>query len=296
LRTGIVGSAIAGLAFVAPSFLIVVGLGWAYLRYGGLPWMQAVFYGVGAAVIGLIAKGAYELSRKTLGKDLLLWLVFLALAISTAITGREIVSLILLGGLIVWLVRSPPSWLKRSGTAAEVASGLLLLQIFGSFAYAGAFVFGSGLAIVPFLHGTVVLKHEWLSERQFLDAVAVALITPGPVVITTGFIGYLVAGFPGACIAAFATFFPSYLFTIIPAPYFRRYGKHRAVIAIVNGLTAAATGAIAGAVIVLGRQSLIDGWTVLIGVAAFLITRLTWKVPEPLIVLAAAFAGLALRS
>ena len=129
-----------------------------------------------------------------------------------------------------------------------------LTQIGWFFFKAGAFVFGSGLAIVPFLYGGVVKEYQWLNEQQFLDAVAVAMITPGPVVITVGFIGYLVAGVPGACVAALATFLPCYLFTIIPAPYFKKYGKHPAIKAFVDGVTAAAIGAIAGAVFVLGKD------------------------------------------
>ncbi len=180
IRGGVTGAIMSGLAFVAPSFLIVVALGWAYLRYGGISWMQAVFYGVGASVIGLIAKSAYGLARKTMGRDALLWGILLVVAVATAITGRESVSLIVAGGVVVWLVRAPPAVLRRTGTAGEGASAILLLQILGFFAYAGTFVFGSGLAIVPFLHGGVVLEHRWLTERQFLDAVAVAFITPRP--------------------------------------------------------------------------------------------------------------------
>jgi putative chromate ion transporter len=150
---------------------------------------------------------------------------------------------------------------------APAAEPGVLWQIAGFFGQAGAFVFGSGLAIVPFLYGGVVGTYGWLTDRQFLDAVAVALLTPGPVVITTGFIGYLVAGLPGAAVAAVATFLPCYLLTIIPAPWFRRHGKHPAVAAFVDGVTAGAIGAIAGAVIVLGRRSIIDLPTILIAAA-----------------------------
>jgi len=295
LRGGVTGAALSGLAFVLPSFAIVLGLGWAYVHYGGLPWMQAVFYGVGAAVIGIISRSAYGLTRKTVGKDLLLEGIFLVVAVATAVTGREIVPLILAAGALVWIVRTPPRIFRRSGTVAEAGSTVLLLQILGFFTYAGTFIFGSGLAIVPFLHGGVVLEHHWLTERQFLDAVAVALITPGPVVITTGFIGYLVAGLAGACVAAGATFLPSFLFTVIPAPYFHRYGKRPWLASIVTGITAAATGAIAGAVIVLARHSLVDVTTALIAAGVFGMTFLRWKIPEPFIIAAAALVGLAVR-
>ncbi len=294
IRAGVPGAALAGLAFV-PSFVMVVALGWSDVRFGGLWWMQTVFYGVGAAVIGLITWSASRLAKKTLGRDTLLWGIFLFLAAATAITGREIAWLILAAGVLVWLVRAPPAMLRRPGTMAKAGSAILLLKILGFFTYAGSFVFGSGLAIVPFLHGGVVLEHHWLTERQFLDAVAVALITPGPVVITTGFIGFLVAGFAGACLAAGATFLPCFLFTVIPAPYFHRFGKRPWLAALVAGITAAATGAIAGAVIVLARQSLRDLTTVAIAAAAFGVTWLPWKVPEPLIVVGAAAIELVVR-
>jgi chromate transporter len=293
LSGGFSGAALSGVAFVLPSFLMVLALGWAYVRYGGLSGMQAVFYGVGAAVIGLIARSGYGLARKTIGRDLLFWGIFLVVAVSTAITGREPIWLILVGGVLVWIVRAPPTMFRRSGTLAEAGTILLLVQLLGFFTYAGSFVFGSGLAIVPFLHGGVVLQHHWLTERQFLDAVAVALITPGPVVITTGFIGYLIAGLSGACVAAGATFLPSFLFTVIPAPYFHRFGNQPWLAAIVAGITAGATGAIVGAVLVLARHSLVDPTTVLLAGGAFGLTWLKWKIPEPLIVVAAALIGLA---
>lgn len=161
---------------------------------------------------------------------------------------------------------------------------------------AGAFVFGSGLAIVPFLYGGVVKEYHWLNEQQFVDAVAVAMITPGPVVITVGFIGYLVAGLPGACVAAFATFLPCYIFTIVPAPYFKKYGKHPALKAFVEGVTAAAIGAIAGAVLVLGRRTLIDVPSVIIALATVAILMKFKKLQEPLIIAVAACIGLLLKT
>jgi chromate transporter len=295
IRGGVSGAVLSGVAFVGPSFLMVLALGWAYSRYGGLPWMQAVFYGVGASVIGLISRSAYGLAKKTIGRDLLLWGILIVVAVATAITGREIVSLIIAGGALVWLVRAPPEVLRRRGTVAEAGSAILLLQILGFFAYAGSFVFGSGLAIVPFLHGGVVLEHHWLTERQFLDAVAVALITPGPVVITTGFIGYIVAGLAGACVAAGATFLPAFLFTVIPAPYFHRYGQRPWLAAVVTGVTAGATGAIVGAVFVLARHSVIDATTAVIALSAFALTRFRWRIPDPIIVAMAGLIGFALR-
>ncbi|MGI8517879.1 MAG: chromate transporter [Acidimicrobiia bacterium] len=299
------GASLTTLAFVLPSFVMVVAIGWAYTRFGGLPWMQAVFYGVGAAIIGIIAWSAYRLTRRTVSGDALLWVIFIVSAAVTAITETERVELFPIAGLVVWAARSP-RFRARSGTAAGLFLPLpIALQATGSpqglgeifwfFFRAGAFVFGSGLAIVPFLYGGVVVGFGWLNDQQFLDAVAVAMITPGPVVITTGFIGYLVAGLPGAIVAAVATFLPAYLLTVFPAPYFRKFGRRPAIAAIVDGVTAAAIGAIAGAVIVLGRRAIIDISTALIATAALLVL---WKsprrIPEPVIVAAAALAGLLL--
>lgn len=303
----ILGATLAGIAFVIPSFLIVLALGWAYVRFGGLPWMQAVFYGVGAAVIGIIAISARKLTEKSIGKDKLLWAIYLLLGIVTVVTESEVAWLFIASGVLVWLLRAPPKWVAKSDLhAIALAQAPMTGSLLGSmdvsllpqiglfFAKAGAFVFGSGLAIVPFLYGGVVAEHHWLNDKQFVDAVAVAMITPGPVVITVGFIGYLVAGLPGATTAALATFLPCYLFTIIPAPYFKKYGKRPGVVAFVNGITAAAIGAITGSVIVIGRRSLVDLPTVLIAVAVVLLLLKFKKLQEPVIIAAAAAAGLVL--
>lgn len=300
----IIGATLAGIAFVMPSFLMVLGIGYAYVEFGGLPWMQAVFYGVGAAVIGIIAIGSYKLTTKSIGKDKLLWLIFLVLGVTTFITEEEIVWIILLAGIVVWFVKAPPSWLQSNANGMlpifllqvqTISTESKLWQIALFFAKAGAFVFGSGLAIVPFLYGGVVKEYQWLNEQQFLDAVAVAMITPGPVVITVGFIGYLVAGFWGAVVAALATFFPCYLFTVIPAPYFKKYGKHPAIKAFVDGVTAAAIGAIAGAVLVLAKRTLTDWPTMLICLATAALLVKFKKLQEPLIIVAAAVVGILLK-
>jgi chromate transporter len=318
---GVLGATLVGIAFVLPSFLMVIALGWAYVQFGGLGWMQAVFYGVGAAVIGIITLSAYKLTRKTIGKSGLLWTIYLVSAAATILTEDENVLLFLGAGLIVWAVRTPP-WKKPLPLAMSVAPPLLLAVAEGAkaslnelltqiaifFTKAGAFVFGSGLAIVPFLYGGVVKEYGWLNDQEFLDAVAVAMITPGPVVITVGFIGYIVTGrgtdfwtgLAGASVAALATFLPCYLFTILPAPYFRKHGKRPGIVAFVDGVTAAAVGAIAGACVVLGRRTVFEnGWTpefpkvVLLLVTLGLLIKFK-KLPEPVIVLAAALAGLVL--
>ena len=302
----ILGATLAGIAFVLPSFLMVLGLGYAYVRAGGLPWMQAVFYGIGATVIGIIAVSSYKLSRKSLGKNGLLWGIAVVLAAVTFITQKEVLWLILLAGVIVWFYKSPPKFIR---TFQSILFAPVLLQVatnawvntkveqIGWFFFkAGAFVFGSGLAIVPFLYGGVVKEYQWLTEQQFLDAVAVAMITPGPVVITVAFIGYLVAGFPGACVAALATFLPCYLFTIIPAPYFKKYGKHPAIKAFVDGVTAAAIGAIIGAVIVLAKRQFTDITSVVLAALTILVLLRFKKIQEPLIILVAALIGFLIKT
>ncbi|MDE2511917.1 MAG: chromate efflux transporter [Elusimicrobia bacterium] len=287
VRAGTMGAALAGIAFVTPSFLMVIAIAWAYVRFNGLPWMQSVFYGVGAAVIALMAKAAYALTRKTLGQRPLLWVIWGFTAAATVILRREVVWFFFLAGAI--------------GVAAEVRPrGQLLAADPGTlwtvllfFTKAGAFVFGSGLAIVPFLYGGAVVQHHWLTERQFLDAVAVAMITPGPVVITVAFIGYLVAGLPGSCAAATGVFLPPWLFVVALAGWFRRRGADPRLQGFVDGVTAAAVGALTGAALILARGSIKDVPTALIAAAAlFAVTRR--KIPEPLVVAAAAAVGLLL--
>jgi chromate transporter len=303
VRYGVLGATLTGVAFVLPSFLIVLALGWAYSSFGGLIWMQAVFYAVGASVIGIIAWSAYKLSTKTLGKDCLLWGIAIAACAWTIITESESVWLFLLCGIVVWWwrTRGQPRDPANLSSFQILAFTLLpnasitantLPGLFWYFFQAGAFVFGSGLAIVPFLYGGVVKEHGWLTDAQFVDAVAVAMITPGPVVITTAFIGFLVAGFPGATVAAVATFLPAYLLTILPAPYFKRYGQRADVAAFVDGVTAAATGAILGAVFVLGKRTLTDLPTWIFALTALLILWRSKRINEPIIVFMAALLGL----
>ena len=301
VRAGLLGATAVGIAFVLPSFLMVLALSATYVRFGGLKWMQGMFYGIGAAVIGIIARSAFKLTRLTLGNDKLLWGIFAVLAITTAWTSREIVWLFLLSGVLAVLVKAPAfqrnvasAPLLVWGVGTSVANGTLL-NIFLYFAKAAMFVFGSGLAVIPFLYGGVVNGHHWLNEQQFVDAVAVAMITPGPVVITVAFIGYLVAGVAGATAAALGIFVPVYLVVVLLAPSYKRWARNPQLHAFVKGVTAAATGAIAGAVIVLARRSVYDLPTLLICLVSFAVL-FRWKLPEPVLIACSALAGLALRT
>ena len=292
VQGGVGGAAVSGAAFVLPSFLMVVALGWMYVRAGGSSTIRAVFYGVGAAVTALILRAAWRLLRRTVGTDWLLGVLAGAVAVATVVTGREPVLLIIAAGLITWVVRAPPRWLTSLATLREAGSALLLLQLAGFFVYAGTFVFGSGLAIVPFLRSGLVVQRHWLTEAQFLDAVAVALITPGPVVITAGFVGYLVSGLAGAVAAVAGTFLPCFVITVALAPHVARYGRSRVLGTIASGVTAGAMGALAGAVVLIGRQAVHDVPTALIAGAALAAGTLALKLPEPLVIGAAGVAGL----
>jgi chromate transporter len=304
---GVLGATLVGLAFVLPSFLMVLGLSALYVAFGGLWWMQAVFYGVSAAVIGIIAIASYKLARKVNGRDPLLWGIFAVLFVVTAVAQAELAEFFLVAGLLVLLVKAPPRWLRDRLPVFGLSPAMVVLPVLGAavigastnvlwdillfFTKAGAFVFGSGLAIVPFLYEGVVRQFGWLSEQQFLDAVAVAMITPGPVVITVAFIGFLVAGFPGATLAAVGIFLPVWVLTVIPAPWFVRHRNNPQLRAFSDGATAAASGAIAGAVVVLGQRAIVDIPTAAIALASL---GVLWrfKIPEPLLVVAAGAIGL----
>jgi chromate transporter len=300
VRAGFTGATIVAVAFILPSFVMVLAISKAYVSFGGTRFIAALFYGIGAAVIAIIARSATKLVKTVIKKDKLLWAIFLVLAVSTAITEREVVWIFLTAGILVMIARTGvPIWKRRGAisccwvpvtAAISGTTGSLLLF----FLKASLFVFGSGLAIIPFLHGGVVQEHRWLTEAQFLDAVAVAMITPGPVVITVAFIGYLVNGIIGAFAAAIGVFLPVYLFVVLLAPVYKQFSDNVQVRAFVQGVTAAATGAIAGAVVVLGRHSIRDTWTFGIALATFLILT-KWKIPEPIIIGISGLLGISIH-
>lgn len=307
VRGGVVGATVVGVSFILPSFLMVLTLSAAYLRFGGLPWMRGAFYGIGASVIAIIGHSAVRLVRKTVGRDQLLWAIVAINAIVTAWTQRELVWLIGASGLVVLFVRQLPRLgLARAASLAVPpwfltgihgrAPGREILGILGYFAKGGAVVFGSGLAIVPFLHGGVVQQMHWLNERQFLDAVAVSMITPGPVVITVAFIGYLVAGPFGACAAAVGVFLPVYAVVVLVARWFHRLAANKILRAVIDGVTAAATGAICGAVYVLGLRALTDNPTWVIFGVSLCLVLLAKKIAEPVILLSAGAAGIVIQA
>jgi chromate transporter len=313
-EAGVLGATLVGLSFILPSFLMVVAISIAYVAYGGLWWMQALFYAIGATVIAIIAIAAYKLARGTNKTNPLLWGIFVCLTVVTAWTQSELAEFFIIAGLVTLVLQAWPGWkagilmILGSGALGLVVwlmeawlgqagstgtSGNLLAEILLFFTKAGAFVFGSGLAIVPFLHQGVVQQFGWLNEHQFLDAVAVAMITPGPVVITVAFIGFLVAGLAGAVMASIGIFLPVYVFTIVPAPWFKRHRNNPQLKAFVDGATAAATGAITGAVIVLATRAITDLPTAIIALVSFGVLW-RYKISEPLIVTISGIIGLVL--
>ena len=305
VRAGIPGATLVAAAFIGPSFAMVLAISWLYLHFGGLPGIQALFYGIGAAVIAIIARSAVKLARATVGADRVLIGLFVLSAVVTGWTEKEYIWLFFGCGFAALLAKA---WRPPAATlsALLLVPGWLVSGIRGPgtgelwrlawyFTEAGAFVFGSGLAIVPFLHGGVVDDFHWLNERQFLDAVAVAMITPGPVVITVAFIGFLVAGLSGALVSAVGVFLPPYLIVIFLAPHFRRWSGNPRVKTFVAGVTAAAAGAIAGAAYVLGRRAIVDLPTAIICAVVLLLLVKARKIPEPVLILGAGAAGLVLR-
>ena len=306
LRGGLAGASLAGIAFVLPSFLMVLVLAALYMRHGGLPWIQGVFYGIGAAVIAIIARGALKLARSTLGEARLPWVVCVVNAAATVMTEREVVWLFIASGFAVMLVpggvprvagalRAVTPWTPIV-LALPAAGSATLVQLGTFFASASLFVFGSGLAIVPFLRGGLVAEHGWLTDAQFLDAVAVAMITPGPVVITVAFIGFVVAGLAGATVAAAAVFVPCWLVVVVLAPFYGRVAANRTLAAFVSGVTAASCGALIGAVIVLGRRAIHDVPTGLIATVAAIVLWRVRRMPEPAVIAGAAAAGFLIRA
>jgi chromate transporter len=301
IRHGALGASLVGLVFVLPPFAIVIAIAALYVAYNGLPVVQALFYGIGPAVIAIVALSAVRLAKKTVGKDLRLWIIFAVIAVITFVSRTEIAILFVVAGGIGILMYAPP-WKSRPRNAllflpvfagAGVRGSSTLAKLAGFFIKAGAFTFGSGLAIVPFLHQGVVLDYRWLNERQFLDAVAVGIITPGPVVIMAAFVGYLVDGLVGAIVAATAVFLPVYLFVLFIGRYIVRHRKNPSLRAFVRGATAAASGAIAGAAVVLAEGSIIDLPTAFIAISCCIVLW-RFKLPEPLLIGAAALAGVLL--
>lgn len=317
MRRGALGAVAVAAAFIAPSFALVVAVGAVYARYSGLGIVQSLFYGIAPAVMAIITLAAIKLVKLTDRRDWRLWTISALVFALTAVTGSEPIFVIICAGFLMIILDARPAIRLRrrprpeppdgdesgDGTVRRtpmllglgaLASGGTLTALGLFFLKTGAVVFGSGLAIVPFLRDGVVAQHHWLTNGQFLDAVAMGLITPGPVVITAGFIGYLVAGLPGAIVSTVAIFTPIYLGVVVPGRWFLRHRDNPQIRAFVTGATAAAAGALSGAVVVLTRQAVTDWITATIAVVT-LILLWRFKIKEPYIVVAAGLLGIILH-
>ena len=294
---GALGATVVGFAFVIPSLIIVLILAALYVRAGEMPIIAQLFYGAGAAVIAVIARSGVRLARSTGQSDPRIWALVIVNAITTIVLQRESLTVVLLSGLAMVAVthrRVVASVFMAPIVTLPVSATLTSIFVF--FSISGLVVFGSGLAIIPFLHGGVVTERHWLTERQFLDAVAVSLLTPGPVVITVAFIGFIVAGWMGGLVAAAGVFLPAYLIVLIAAPHFRRLRDKPTIQAFVNGVTAAAVGALLGAVAVMATRTLVDVGTTIIAFLTIGALVLRPKAPEPLLIAAAAIVGAFLQN
>jgi chromate transporter len=308
LQAGTFGAAAVALPFVLPPCLLVTAVAVLYTKYQGLAVVHEIFLGVGPAVLAIIAIAAYKLARTTNKTDPLLWVIASCVCAVTAIAKTEIVWLFLAAGAlgIVYYGGGLPRWRPSSAGSFSPAGLVAAVKGFawtGSGSVAGtmglfflkasAFTFGSGLAIVPFLHQGLVHDHHWLTEQQFVDAVAMGLISPGPVVIMATFAGYVVDGMVGAAIATLAVFLPVFLFVIVPGRLLRRHGEQPRLQGFIKGATAAAAGAIAGAAIVIGEQVISTAASVAIALVALaILLQRRLKVPEPALVAVAAAIGI----
>lgn len=300
LRGGFWGAWVGGWCFILPNFVIVAALGALYVYLGDLPPVTAIFYGVSPAVIALILHSCYRLAKLGM-EDWLQWAIAVACFAVTIVLQAEVALLFIGAGIVGILYYGSLS--KRFPALLPVvvvpatapmapsmtASSLGKLMLF--FLKAGSLTFGSGLVIVPFLEKALVQQYNWLDERQFLIAVAIGMISPGPVVITATFVGYLVAGFWGSLVSTIGIFLPSFLLVLIVAPILARHRGNANVQGFVKGAYAAAIGTILGACVLLGKIAIGDWLTAAIGIVS-LAVLFRWKVSNPALIAATAFVGL----
>ena len=300
LRAGFWGAWAGGWAFIFPNFVIVAALGALYVYLGDLKPVTAVFYGVSPAVIALILHSCYRLAKLGM-EDWVQWAIAAVCFVVTIVLQAEVALLFLGAGLVGILYygslfRRPPTVLSVAAVPAlaqlaPVASGSTLSKLLLFFLKAGSLTFGSGLVIVPFLEQGLVQQYNWLDQRQFLIAVAIGMISPGPVVITATFVGYLVAGFWGSLVSTVGIFLPSFLLVLAAAPLLAKYRLNPNVQGFVRGAYAAAIGTILGACVLLGRIAIGDWLTALVGLGS-LAVLFRWKVSNPLLIAVTAVIGL----
>jgi chromate transporter len=305
LRQGFWGCTVASIGLIGPPFLIVLLISTVYVRFEEARWLRALFYGIGPAIAALIVESCYRLAKRYLPDWKMVSLALICLIV-TVIVHAELAALFIVGGLVGILLYassrrgktenlSPSSTTPLLGLASlKLLKGVALDQLaqLGIFFFkAGAFTFGSGLAVAPFIYQGAVLKYKWLTEPEFLDTVAVGMITPGPVVIMATFAGYLVQGFWGAFVASLGVFLPIYLMVIFAAPYLIKHRNRPKVAAFVKGATAAAVGVISGAAVIIGKGVITDLLTAGLALISLLLI-LRWKVSGLLLVAGSGLIGL----
>jgi len=302
LRGGFWGAWAGGWAFILPNFIIVASLGALYTYFGGLSPVTAIFYGVAPAVIALILSSCYSLAKLGM-EDWLQWVIAAVCFVVTVAVQAEVALLFIASGIVgvayygsLFRGKAVPSLpflaaVPLAAGGSSTATGSILSKLLLFFLKAGSLTFGSGLVIVPFLEKGLVQQSGWLDERQFLIAVAMGMLSPGPVVITATFVGYLVAGFWGSLVSTVGIFFPSFLFVLLVAPILVRNRENLNVKGFVKGAYAAAIGTILGACILLGKIAIGDWLTALVAVVS-LVVLVRWKVSNPILVAATAVIGL----
>jgi chromate transporter len=282
VRNGIGGALAVAVAFALPPFVIVVAVAALYRHFASAWWLRALFHGIAPAVVALIVKACWNLGKKTIGKDLRAWSFFVAACTITIALQRELAPLFIAAGLLGIVV------FGRKRTPVLAVS----LQLFLFFFKTGLLVFGSGLVIVPFLKTEVVDHYHWLGNAEFLDAVAIGMISPGPVVITATFVGYLLSGFRGAAAATLGIFLPPVLFVVLATPLLLRYRDSAALRGFIRGVSTAVVGVLAGTTWLIARTAIVDVTGIVIAIAALVIVTTTKRVPDPLVIAAAGVAGL----
>jgi chromate transporter len=301
IRHGMAGGLSVAAAFAFPPFLVVVAAATLYTRFSENWQLRALFYGVGPVVVALILKACWNLGRRTLGRDRVAWAFFLVACAVTIVLQRELTAIFLVAGVLgIWLFSGRP---PAKGRAASVVAAPFVLgalpaassmtgKLFLFFFRTGLLVFGSGLVIVPFLKTYVVDQYHWLGDRAFLDSVAIGMISPGPVVISATFVGYLLDGLRGASAATVGIFAPAVLFTIVATPILLRHAANPWLKGFIRGITVAVVGVLVGTTYLVGKTAIGDALTVALA-GASLIALFVWKkLPEPVVVLAGALIGL----
>jgi chromate transporter len=309
---GVPGALAVAVAFALPPFAIVVVIAALYQRFAGSGITRGLFYGIGPVVVALILRASWNLGRKTLRRDYAAWAVAIVACTVTIVLQRELAWLFLAAGILGIVAFAPRAKTAAAAPAAAPVSAkvrsvavpaLIALvtpaglapALFWFFFKTGFLVFGSGLVVVSFVKTYVVDQYHWLDNQTFVDAVAIGLISPGPVVITATFVGYAVDGFAGAVAATAGIFLPSIVLTIAATPLLLRYGSHPRVAGFVRGMTVAVVGVLAGTTYVVGRPVIVDGFTVALLLVVLAAPFVAKRVPEQAYVVLGGVLGVALR-